>query len=139
VEGQDGNDGQTLANAVYDRLDKHLRAERREWVLAFLAAVGIFGSALLVLYATTGTGPEQRVHGTVLRTVQGADDSEHVVYLAVALENGQTVSVRQGQVLPIGATVTLSHRKNWFDTDTYELIDQPAPPLVASAPKVVDR
>lgn len=116
------SDNKAKAREAYERLDKDLRDERRDWIRAAVIAVASFAGIMLFLGLLTTTGPSQRLAGTAVATIQQPDEDDHIVYLVVALDDGRTVRVFLNQPIPIGARVLINQRKNWVGGHRHGLI-----------------
>jgi hypothetical protein len=103
-------------------LDDAVRAERKEWARALLIALALFAVLVLLVWGPTRPG-DHLVHGTVLGTLPGANETHHVAYLVVELDEGGTISITQPRVVPVGSRVTLNERRNWYGKKRYQLIE----------------
>jgi hypothetical protein len=115
-------DNKALARAAYERLNQDLHDERRLWVKVATIAVAIFAGFVLFLWSLAPTGPQQRLEGTAVSTIQEPDDEAHIVSLVVALDDGRTVRVHMHEMIPMGARVVVNQRKTWFGGDRHGLV-----------------
>lgn len=109
--------------AVYEEIDQELRRRRWQVIGASVAAALLSIAMVAYFWGTLPTGPVTRRSGTVIRTMQVADDEAHDVRLVVTLDRGPSVILLPPSgLVPIGARVIVGERKNHFGWSTYAFV-----------------
>jgi hypothetical protein len=115
-------DSKARVAAAYREIDKELRRRKLKVIWACIAAVLLLSAFVLYFYGTLPVGPAVRRPGTVIRTMQVADDTAHDVRLVVALDRGPSILLPAVGVVPIGARVVVGERRNRLGWPRYAFI-----------------